>query len=356
MGYSGETGDDERSAPTLQGTGRSPCPSASNDDPEIGAIRVIVPAFQAADVLGHGLDALLAAGFSAESIVVVDDASGDDTAGVAEERSVHVIRQAVNGGAAAARNAGAKADLDGAEPDILLFVDADVCVHSDAREALVAFFRRSPSHAAVFGTYDDQPAAPGRVSRIRNLLHRHVHIANEGEATTFWTGLGAVRAGAFHRVGGFDQTQRMMEDVAFGIALRQAGFRIAIDPALQGTHLKAWTLGGMLKTDLFDRAIPWSRLMRDTGAAGTLNVSTAGRLSVVCVGISLVGAVLAVVVPAVGAGIAAAALAGLWWLNRRFLSSLARTRGATEAFSGLGVLWMHYAAAGLGYARVRLFG
>ena len=42
--------------------------------------------------------------------------------------------------------------------------------------------RRGPRPAALFGSYDDMPAAPGAVSQFRNLLHHHVHspIAGPG--------------------------------------------------------------------------------------------------------------------------------------------------------------------------------
>ena len=59
--------------------------------------------------------------------------------------------------------------------------------------ALGERFAADPTLSALFGAYDDLPAAPGIVSNFRNLLHHHVHHRNAGPAETFWTGLGAVR-------------------------------------------------------------------------------------------------------------------------------------------------------------------
>src|SRR5206468_4033243 len=96
-------------------------------------------------------------------------------------------------GPAAARNAGAAR----ARGDVIVFVDADVAVRPDALGRIRAAFSSDPQLSAVFGSYDDDPAAAGLVSGFRNLLHHHVHHASAGPATTFWTGLGAVRHQTF---------------------------------------------------------------------------------------------------------------------------------------------------------------
>jgi hypothetical protein len=40
-----------------------------------------------------------------------------------------------------------------------------------------------------------------------------------------------------------------------------SGRRIVLREDLQGKHLKEWRLKNLLHTDIFRRAIPWSRLM-----------------------------------------------------------------------------------------------
>ena len=72
------------------------------------------------------------------------------------------------------------------------------------------------SLAAVLGSYDDRPPASGLVARYRNLLHHFVHQRSRREATTFWTGLGAVRRDAFAALGGFDLHERFEPEQAAG--------------------------------------------------------------------------------------------------------------------------------------------
>ncbi|KAF0675898.1 glycosyltransferase family 2 protein [Profundibacterium mesophilum] len=316
------------------------------------AIAAIIPVHNGAGVIGPCLDGLAAAGFAPGDIVVVDDASSDGTADICRARGIAPIVLDANVGAAGARNIGAAHS----DAEILFFVDADVVVATDARAVIAAFFAAHPDHAALFGAYDARPAAPGRVSRIRNMLHRHVHIEGAGPASTFWTGCGAVRAGDFAAQGGFDAGQRMMEDVEFGLRLHGAGRPIAIHPELQGTHLKHWSLGGMMRTDLFDRAIPWARLLaapRHGSAPAALNVSRAGQLSVLCVSATLAGLVLMLAARGAGLWLVAASLGLLAVFNRRFLRRLLREQSAADAVFAVPVLWLHYLCGGLGFFWVR---
>ena len=108
-----------------------------------------------------------------------------------------VITNPPGRGPAEARNDGAAQ----ATSELLAFVDADVAVDPQALARLRAAFAADPALAAAFGAYDDSPAAPGAVSRFRNLLHHHVHADAAGPAETFWAGLGAVRSADFVAAG-----------------------------------------------------------------------------------------------------------------------------------------------------------
>ncbi len=172
------------------------------------------------------------------------------------------VTEAEGAGPAAARNEGAAR----ASAPILLFVDADVVLAAGAIARVRSAFDGSPELVALFGSYDDRPEAPGVPSRFRNLLHHYTHQQAAGPINSFWAGIGAVRADAFVGVGGFDPDlyeRPSIEDIELGLRLADAGGRIDLDPGLQGTHLKSWSVGSMLRTDLLDRGMPWVELLRD---------------------------------------------------------------------------------------------
>src|SRR5262249_14448614 len=143
------------------------------------------------------------------------------------------------------------------------FLDADVCVHADTLARIERHFSEHPEVAAIMGSYDDRPASAGVVSQFKNLFHHYVHQHSRTDAGTFWAGCGAVRAAAFTAVGGFDETytRPCIEDIELGIRLRRQGQRIELDHDVQVTHLKRWTLGNLVTTDVRDRALPWLLLM-----------------------------------------------------------------------------------------------
>lgn len=314
------------------------------------SVTVIIPAHDRVAELRECLDAVVgtAAGPGCE-IIVVDDASGEDLAAAAARPGVRLLRLAENAGPAAARNHGAWH----AAGDALFFLDADVVAAPGAVGHVRRLLGARPDVAAVFGSYDAAPRAPGVVTQFRNLLHHFVHQRGRREASTFWAGCGAVRRQAFEAVGGFDAARYRrpsIEDIELGYRLRDAGYRILLDPSLQVTHLKRWTLGSMLATDLTRRALPWARLLLGRRATPPdLNLGATQRASVALVGVAAGALLGALVRPALlGAGVAA--LAGVAVLNRDLLAFLRAERGGAFAAASLPLLVLHYGVSGLGYA------
>jgi len=123
----------------------------------------------------------------------LDQCTAAIRAAAAPEDELVVVDGPLPANAARARNLGAAR----ARGDVIVFVDSDVELHRDALDAIRSALTADPDLAAVFGSYDDAPTAPGVVSAFRNLLHHHVHHSAPGPAMTFWTGLGAVRREAF---------------------------------------------------------------------------------------------------------------------------------------------------------------
>ena len=289
----------------------------------------------------------LTAGTSLGDLIVVADGAVEDATALARIHAATVRTLEGPRGPAAARNHGAAA----ASGDLIVFVDSDVVASARALNQLTARFLLAPELAAVFGAYDEQPADPGFVSQGKNLAHSFIHQRSAGDASTFWAGLGAVRAEVFVRVGGFDErfARPSVEDIDLGYRIRASGGRILLDPAIQGRHLKRWTLGGAIVTDVRDRGIPWVQLLhRYEGLHDHLNVTASYRA---CVVVAYVLAACLVAAPRwpmllVPAGLA---ILALWLLDRPYHRFLSSRRGPLYAVGWFPLRVLHHLCNGASF-------
>ena len=247
-------------------------------DPADPTLDVIVPVYNAAATLDRVLAALVPAA-GRDHVIAVDAGSEDESAGVAERHGVRVIRLGERAGPARARNEGARQS----SADVLLFIDSDCVAHAGCVDSVRAAFRRDPGLASLTGSYDAAPPDPGFFSQYVNLRHHFVHQRARRDEATFWAGCGAVRRSLFLQAGGFDAERYpvpAIEDIELGARLRKLG-TTKLDPDLQVTHLKRWTLRSMIDTEIFHRAVPWARLLLERGVLpNDLNLRTSQRFAV----------------------------------------------------------------------------
>lgn len=259
------------------------------DEPTL-KIAVVVPTYNGGTDLTACLQALASSTLTPHCVVVVDDGSTDGVAKLEASRHDFNYVRVEDGptGPARARNIG----VASCDSDVVLFVDSDVVVTADSIQQIHDHFTNHPEVDALFGSYDSKPAVETMVSRYKNLLHHFVHQNSNRDASTFWAGFGAVRRNAFISVNGFDEAfnKPCIEDIDLGLRLSQAKFKIELCPEIQVKHLKHWTLPGLIRTDIFSRAVPWTKLMiaGDTGLKNDLNVRNEHRLSaLVCILLSI---------------------------------------------------------------------
>lgn len=320
--------------------------------PEPAKVAVIVPAKDAAATIERCLAALTMSIRPPDQIVVVDDGSSDDTARRATEYGVELLNEPIARGPAAARNRGVRH----VEAKIVVFVDADVVVHPNALSRLVGTLEADPSTDAVIGSYDDNPPARNLASLYANLRHHFIHVREADGAVvgTFWSGLGAIRRTTFLEFGGFDQRYCLpsIEDVELGMRLTAAGRCIRLKPFARATHLKRWTIRSLLRTDIFQRAIPWAGLIIRAGSIPQqLNTRPSERASAVVALIAPV-ALSASVIDTRFVLIAIAA--GLLWayLQREFLGFLLLKLGPGRTIAIAGLHWLYFIYAAGAFALV----
>jgi glycosyltransferase involved in cell wall biosynthesis len=254
------------------------------------SVSVIIPVFNGEAELAQCLAAFAASTVRPLEILVVDDGSTDGSPLVAGRYGATLMQPGRLGGPARARNFGARS----ARGTVLFFIDADVLVQPDSVARVQAAFAADPGLTALMGSYDDSPAETDFLSQYKNLMHCFVHQTGREEASTFWSGCGAIRRETFLAHAGFDESyaRPAIEDIELGYRLSRAGCRMLLDKDLRVKHLKRWTFWKLLKTDVLDRGIPWTELiLRDRNMPNDLNLQLSQRVSValafVCVGVAL---------------------------------------------------------------------
>lgn len=305
-------------------------------------LSVVMPVLDGGKPFERVIAAIAASNFRDFEWIVVDDGSRDDSAALARAANATVVLTGARAsGPAAARNRGAAI----AQHEILCFIDADCEVHPDTLGRIAAVFENEPGLTALFGSYDDEPAAPGFFAQYKNLLHHFTHQTGRSEASTFWAGCGAIRREAFLQLGGFDAgryARPSIEDIELGYRVIDAGGSIRLDPTILVKHHKAWTLRSLLVCDIRDRALPWSRLMLGRKKlTNDLNVDARGRVSAVAAGL-LVAALCAAPFNAFALLAAVPAVAVLLVLNRPLYAFLLRVRGPWFLLRALPLHWFYF--------------
>lgn len=298
------------------------------------AISVVIPAFRAEAHLPACLRALADqdADPGAYETIVVDDASPDRTAEVAEGFGVRVVRHARNGGAAAARNTGVRESRG----EVVLFVDSDVVPAPGLVTATLATFA-DPAVRAATGRYLPEPANDGRFPRYKALWTWFCWEqtgARTGASGHLQGALCAVRREELLALGGFDGSYEggSVEDYELSDRLRAAGVGIRFADGIAGKH--HFPGMGTVARNYWDRTRMWLRLApeRRGFSSGQAN----GRAGFAAV--AALGGALGVFPPL----LPVAAPAQLAWLaaSAPFLGFVWRREGAGFALYCAGV---HYA-------------
>ncbi len=294
-------------------------------------VSVVIPTHNGAATLAACLESLHASSHLPHEIIVVDDASTDDTARIAARLKCRVIQLDENVGAARAKNRGA-AEAAG---DILFFTDDDVVVAHDALERLTEDFADARV-AGVVGLLDAKIPFDDFASNFKNLWMRFTYARLPRERIgVFYTSIAAMRREIFQQLGGFDENYpgaSIAEDTEFGQRAWSAEHWLRLDPRVTAVHCKHYTPRAVLVTDYRRaRALMLMRL-RKRGQPFFTSVPLFYQLAVPTIFAAL-GALLAGATSGNGflVGLGAALLVTFYVLFFGWLTYLVRERGARFA-------------------------
>jgi glycosyltransferase involved in cell wall biosynthesis len=254
-----------------------------------GLISVIIPNRNGANTIAGCLAAAHASQYGNFEVIVVDDASEDDSIGIIERYPCRLVRLERHGGAAQARNAGASHSRG----RILFFTDADCLLQPDTLELAAGTLALEGSNAIVGGTYTPAPYDRRFFSRFQSIFVNYFETRHAPAADYIATHALAIDASVFRGNRGFAEDIRpILEDVEFSHRLRRAGCRLVMNPAIRVQHIFDYSLIRSL-CNAFTKALHWTAyaignrdLLADSGTASVglkLNVlvfaGNAGLLS-----------------------------------------------------------------------------
>ncbi|MBO0887436.1 MAG: glycosyltransferase family 2 protein, partial [Acidimicrobiales bacterium] len=175
-------------------------------DGERASVCVVVPAHNAAATLGPALASVAAQTLPPAQVVVVDDASSDDTAAVARDAPLELEVIPTEGplGPAGARNAGTARAVG----EWVAFLDADDVWHPRKLETQLEAARRQPGTVIVASDWvRGTPPTPTGPVGMRVLGTGDILSLNRFQTSTV-----LVRRDVLLSVGGFDPTLDGAED------------------------------------------------------------------------------------------------------------------------------------------------
>lgn len=311
------------------------------------SVSIIVPNRNGAATIGRCLEAALASRYRDFELIVVDDASEDDSLERIRRFPCRVVQLARHGGAARARNAGVRESRG----EVLFFTDADCLLEPDAVARAVERLRGA-ADLAVGGTYTLAACEPRFFDRFQSAFVHHFETKRAPQADYLAAHALALHAATFRRLGGFAEIGlAILEDVEFSHRLRRAGCRLVMDPGIRARHVFGYTLGRSLRNG-FRKARYWTcyslgnrDLLADSGAAShELKLDAA----LWCLSAALIAAALATGTPGWVAAVFAMQAANAY-ASRGLLRAFHRAHGmAFACAAALYYLFFYPLAAGAG--------
>jgi len=307
-------------------------------------ISVIIPVFNSEKFIKRCLDAVFSSDYQDFEVIIIDDHSFDQSLMLAGSYPCEVISLEENIGAAGARNIGAQA----ARGEFLFFLDSDIVIERNTIGAIVKTFEEKPEISALFCSFQEKTHPCNFFSVYKNLVHHYTHQNSKSEAATFCGGFGAIKREIFHEMEGFDPKYRYLEDVEFGYRLHKSGHRILLNKKIQVTHCKNYSFMDLVKSDILNRAIPWTKIMLEQRIfKNDLNTKTRNIFSVILSFLILLSLPFLIPFPQFGWGLALLIVTFII-LNWHFYSFLMRVQGFRFLAKAVPMNWFSYLYSGAG--------
>lgn len=232
-------------------------------------VSVVIPMFNRVATIRRAVGSALAQSFRDIEVIVVDDASSDESVAAVtaiDDPRLRLVRRDKNGGAAAARNAGVAASRG----SLVAFLDSDDEWFPPKLEIQVTALEAAPAHAGVSCTGVEMHLLDHAITRLQPLedcpdwARRLAMDCDLSPGTTQLT-----RRAVFDAIGPLDETLPRFEDWDWLIRYTRSGSIIAVREPLARVYNRRARLGEVVEhsvelllakhSDVFDTLAPADR-------------------------------------------------------------------------------------------------
>jgi GT2 family glycosyltransferase len=253
-------------------------------------VSVVIPAYNRARTIGLCLSSIAAQTYRPHEVIVVDDASTDDTAAIAQAYGCTVVRRTVNGGVSAARNAGVAASTG----EILFFLDSDETLAPGSIANAVALL--DDGYGCVHGVIAPEPLIDDGPVEWYKTLHAYFwRHRGAGEVPTAFFAQAAMPRRVFDEVGPFDEALRDAEDLEYSDRLAPR-YRILLTDAICARHDEEHRLWPMLR-EQYRRSRLLAQTLFAARRTGRTSLTANRPLGIFAVGLALCCAPFTLITP-----------------------------------------------------------
>lgn len=234
-------------------------------------VSIILPTFNRAGLLGTAIESVLAQTAGEFELIVVDDASTDETPSLLEsfdDARLRVLRLETNGGAARARNRGIAA----AKGSLIGFIDSDDVWKPDKLERQIAALAGASERVGMcVCSMEYEPAGERPWVRYRD---EELGSSEAITRLTLGVGLGTpawlVRARALLDAGGFDESLPRMQDYECALRIAKRSGILLMSDILVTVRLQPDSLSASADryTDAIERIVDRHRSLFERNPKG----------------------------------------------------------------------------------------
>ncbi|MDH4233152.1 MAG: glycosyltransferase [Nitrospirota bacterium] len=215
-------------------------------------VSVVIPNYNGSKTIGKCLEAVLSSSYDRYEVIVVDDASSDNSVDLIMRFPCRLIRFDRHAGSSRARNAGARESTG----EIIFFIDADCIVAKDTLSLVQKAFAGRDG-VVVGGSYTQLPHDNSFFSAFQSVFINYSELKRK-EPDYIASHAMAIEKRDFDKSGGFpEQFLPIIEDVEFSHRLRRLGYKLLMEPDILVRHIFNFTFWRSLR-NAFRKSRYWT--------------------------------------------------------------------------------------------------